>query len=280
MTWIDIVNRILKTDEMISMKAKLDEERASYQVLPDKKDLFNAFNLCPYHETKVVILGQDPYPEPSHPHGLAFSSLAKSTPASLSNIFREIWDELYKDQEIEQCFKSNDLTPWAKQGVLLINTCLTVRAGIPGSHLQLGWEFFTNEILAECNKHENSLVFMLWGAHAKKYANRITDPRHLILQSAHPSPMSVTGFFGNMHFRTAEVFLRKSFYNDLAIAIDLSIERERIKARTEKFLEKHGIAISKGNVMHIYNIMFEDIGLFFDELIPELKAKHTIDWRT
>jgi hypothetical protein len=182
---------------------------------------------------------------------------------------------------MEDCFKTNDLTKWASQGVLLLNTCLTVRSGEPGSHKDLGWDYFTDRIMQVLNKHNNAIVFMLWGAYAKKYANRIDDPRHLILQSAHPSPLSAhTGFNGNMHFRQAAVFLRKSFYQDLIITINLCVDRERIKARTEKFFEDNGIEITKGNIMHIYNTIFDDIGLFFDELIPPLQEKHLINWRT
>lgn len=279
--WKEILDTILSSEKMVEMKGKLDVERANFNILPEKKNMFNAFMLCPFDKLKVVILGQDPYPDPVHPHGLAFSSMSKQTPASLSNIFKEIHDELYPNEDIDECFKSNNLTSWAQQGILLMNTCLTVRAGEAGSHKDLGWDYFTNEIMEELNKYPTPLVFMLWGAHAKKYAGKITNPDHLVLQSAHPSPLSAhNGFTGNMHFRTASVFIRKEFYRNLIISINNSVDRDRLKRGTDRFFEEKGIVVQEGNIMHIYNVMFDDIGLFFDELIPELKSQHEINWRT
>lgn len=279
--WEDFIKDINSHATMVELKDKLDKERKEYNILPDRKDIFSAFQLCPYAGTKIVILGQDPYPDPKHPHGLAFSSKSPSTPSSLSNIFKEIRNELYPDVLIEEIFKSNNLTSWAKQGILLMNTTLTTREGSPGSHAELGWEYFTAEVMKALNNHPESLVFMLWGNHAKKYAQYIIRPDHLILNSAHPSGLSADrGFFGNMHFRTAESFLRRNFYLDISNVIHASLDQDRLHQITMKFFEKNGIEIKTGNVDNIYNIMFNDIGLFFDELIPPLKERHSINWRT
>jgi len=279
--WIDIVNDILALEDMSVLRAKLVEERTNFNILPEKKDLFNAFLTCPYGKTSVVILGQDPYPDPKHPHGLAFSSKSKERPASLVNIFKEIRDELYPGMLIEELFKSNDLTEWSKQGVLLLNTCLTVREGSPGSHKDLGWDVFTKAIMEELNQHPNSIVFMLWGSHAKAYSSMITNPSHLILTSAHPSPLSAEkGFFGNMHWRTASAFMRRNFYRMLSDELNMQMDQDRLKRRTQEFFESKGLKITSGNVEQVYRIMFEDIGLMFDSLIPDLQKMHQIDWRT
>lgn len=181
------------------------KEYAQELVYPPGKLIFNAFNLCPFHKTKVVIIGQDPYHGPGQAHGLCFSvNDGIPFPPSLVNIFKEIKQDLGTEPPT-----TGNLTRWAQQGVLLLNATLTVRAHQAGSHQRQGWETFTDaaiRILAEEKEH---LVFILWGAYAQKKGAFIDRNKHLVLTSAHPSPLSAwNGFFGNRHFsRTNEYLL-------------------------------------------------------------------------
>lgn len=181
------------------------KEYAQGLVYPPGKLIFNAFNLCPFHKTKVVIIGQDPYHGPGQAHGLCFSvNDGIPFPPSLVNIFKEIKQDLGTEPPT-----TGKLTRWAQQGVLLLNATLTVRAHQAGSHQRQGWETFTDaaiRILAEEKEH---LVFILWGAYAQKKGAFIDRNKHLVLTSAHPSPLSAwNGFFGNRHFsRTNEYLL-------------------------------------------------------------------------
>ena len=173
------------------------DEYAHGPVYPPGKLIFNAFDLCPFDKVKVVIIGQDPYHEPGQAHGLCFSvNDGVPFPPSLRNIFKEISDDLGKPVP-----PSGDLTRWARQGVLLLNATLTVRAGVAGSHQGRGWEEFTDAVIRELNAGRDGLVFILWGGYAKKKGAMIDRSRHLVLSSAHPSPLSAyNGFFGNHHF--------------------------------------------------------------------------------
>ena len=173
------------------------DEYAHGPVYPPGKLIFNAFDLCPFNKVKVVIIGQDPYHEPGQAHGLCFSvNDGVPFPPSLRNIFKEISDDLGKPVP-----PSGDLTRWARQGVLLLNATLTVRAGMAGSHQGRGWEEFTDAVIRELNTGRDGLVFILWGGYAKKKGAMIDRSRHLVLSSAHPSPLSAyNGFFGNHHF--------------------------------------------------------------------------------
>ena len=173
------------------------DEYAHGPVYPPGKLIFNAFDLCPFNKVKVVIIGQDPYHEPGQAHGLCFSvNDGVPFPPSLRNIFKEISDDLGKPVP-----PSGDLTRWARQGVLLLNATLTVRAGMAGSHQGRGWEEFTDAVIRELNTGRDGLVFILWGGYAKKKGAMIDRSRHLVLSSAHPSPLSAyNGFFGNHPF--------------------------------------------------------------------------------
>ena len=173
------------------------DEYAHGPVYPPGRLIFNAFDLCPFDKVKVVIIGQDPYHEPGQAHGLCFSvNDGVPFPPSLRNIFKEISDDLGKPVP-----PSGDLTCWARQGVLLLNATLTVRAGMAGSHQGRGWEEFTDAVIRELNAGRDGLVFILWGGYAKKKGAMIDCSRHLVLSSAHPSPLSAyNGFFGNHHF--------------------------------------------------------------------------------
>ena len=180
------------------------QEYGHATVYPPGKLIFNAFDLCPFDKVKVVIIGQDPYHEPGQAHGLCFSVQdGVQFPPSLRNIFKEISDDLGKPVP-----ESGDLTRWARQGVLLLNATLTVRAGQAGSHQGKGWEEFTDAVIRELNSSRDGLVFILWGGYAKKKGAIIDRSRHLVLSSAHPSPLSAyNGFFGNHHFSQANQWL-------------------------------------------------------------------------
>ena len=179
-------------------------EYARGTVYPPGGLIFNAFDLCPFDKVKVVIIGQDPYHEPGQAHGLCFSvQEGVQFPPSLRNIFKEISDDLGKPVPV-----SGDLTRWARQGVLLLNATLTVRAGQAGSHQGRGWEEFTDAAIRELNSGRDGLVFILWGGYAKKKGAIIDRTRHLVLSSAHPSPLSAyNGFFGNHHFSLTNKWL-------------------------------------------------------------------------
>ncbi len=171
---------------------------------PHPKNLFRAFDATPFEAVKVVIVGQDPYPNPGQANGLAFAVNPEvPEPPSLKNIFREIEQEFGRPPHAKR-----DLLHWAQQGVLLLNAVLTVRPGEPASHRGKGWEEFTNAVLRALNDRKNHLVFLLWGADARKKKALIDPARHLILEAAHPSPLSAErGFFGCGHFRKANEYL-------------------------------------------------------------------------
>ncbi len=182
----------------------LDHAYATEDVLPPRDRIYTALELCPFHATRVVILGQDPYPTPGHAHGLAFSvNPSVRLPGSLRNIFKEITADLGTTT-----LPNGDLRPWAQQGVLLLNTILTVRAHAPLSHANCGWEPLTDAILHTLAHTRDHLVFMLWGAKAQAKATLIPPDRHLILRAPHPSPLSArTGFFGSHPFSQANTYL-------------------------------------------------------------------------
>ncbi len=174
-------------------------------VYPDQYDIFNALRYTTYSGVRVVILGQDPYHGPNQAHGLSFSvKQGIQPPPSLVNIYKEIQSDL----GIDNLGKHGELTNWAKQGILLLNTVLTVRAGEANSHKGKGWEQFTDSVIQLLNLREDPIVFLLWGANAAKKQELITNPCHLILKAAHPSPLSAhKGFFGCRHFSQTNNFL-------------------------------------------------------------------------
>ena len=182
----------------------LTNEYKTKTIYPDKYDIFNALHFTSYKDIKVVILGQDPYHGPGQAHGLSFSvNPGIKIPPSLLNIYKELNSDL-------GCYIPNNgyLKKWADQGVLLLNTSLTVRAGEANSHKSIGWEIFTDRIISLVNEKEDPVVFLLWGNNAIKKKNLITNKRHLILTSAHPSPLSASrGFFGSKPFSKINNFL-------------------------------------------------------------------------
>jgi uracil-DNA glycosylase len=180
------------------------EEYKSQQIYPPIQDIFNAFEYCSFENTKVVIIGQDPYHGAGQANGLCFSVRpGVAMPPSLVNIFKEIKDDLGKEIP-----PNGDLQRWAQQGVLLLNATLTVRASTPGSHQKKGWESFTDAVIKVLNEVKSGLVFILWGAYAQKKGAIIDKHRHLVLSSPHPSPFSAyNGFFGNKHFSKTNQYL-------------------------------------------------------------------------
>lgn len=184
----------------------LDEEYAQKTIYPPREDVFTCFTSCPLQDVKVVILGQDPYHQPLQAHGLCFSvRKGVPVPRSLKNIYRELKDDLGVDAPSHGC-----LLEWARQGVFLMNTVMTVREGEAYSHNKKGWEVFTDTVISVLNEQEQGIVFVLWGNHAQKKARLITGAQHRIIQSAHPSPLSASrGFFGSKPFSTINTCLKE-----------------------------------------------------------------------
>jgi uracil-DNA glycosylase len=182
----------------------IKDEYRNFSIYPPGGLIFNAFDICPFEKVKAVIIGQDPYHGPGHAHGLCFSVKdGVEFPPSLINIFKEINSDLDLPRPM-----SGDLTRWARQGVLLLNATLTVRAHQAGSHQKKGWEEFTDHVINVLNSEKMNIVFFLWGAYAQKKGESIDRSRHLVLESVHPSPLSASkGFFGNRHFSRCNDYL-------------------------------------------------------------------------
>lgn len=210
--WDELLAGEFEKPYYLALRGFLKSEYSGFTIYPDMYDIFNALRLTPYSDVKAVILGQDPYHEPKQAHGLAFSvQNGVEPPPSLKNIYKELNTDLGLPIPT-----TGDLTCWAKQGVLLLNTSLTVRRGQANSHQGKGWEVFTDHIIALLNEREKPLVFILWGANARKKTALITNPRHLILTSAHPSPLSAyNGFFGCRHFSKCNHFLRENGISEI-----------------------------------------------------------------
>lgn len=202
--WDNIIGGEFEKEYYLKLRMFLKEEYANHRVFPDMYDLFSALKATPYSKVKVVILGQDPYHEEGQAHGMAFSvKPGIAIPPSLLNMYKELKNEL--GLEIP---KTGYLMPWAQQGVLLLNTVLTVREGNANSHQNKGWEIFTDEIIKKLNERSDSVIFLLWGNNARKKAELITNTRHHILEAAHPSPLSASrGFLGCGHFKKANEIL-------------------------------------------------------------------------
>ena len=205
MTWTEILAPIKNTEYFTTLWEKVKEEYQTTKCFPPKNQIFRAIELTPFEEVKVVIIGQDPYHNDNQANGLCFSVSDKVTaPPSLKNIFKELEDDLGIKKT------SNELEMWAKQGVLLLNATLTVRAHEANSHKDLGWEQFTDFIIKEISDKKENVVFVLWGAFAQKKVGLIDASKHFIIQSAHPSPFSVhKGFFGSRPFSKINQFLKE-----------------------------------------------------------------------
>lgn len=205
--WDELLADEFKKDYYIQLRKFLISEYNSRRIFPPMNDIFNALRYTSYSDVKAVIIGQDPYHEIGQAHGLCFSVReGVAPPPSLVNIFKEIQNELGISPP-----KSGELTKWAKNGVLLLNAVLTVREGAANSHKGKGWEQLTDRVIELLNKREQPIVFLLWGRNARDKARLVTNPQHLVLQCAHPSPLSAfNGFFGCGHFCKANEFLEKN----------------------------------------------------------------------
>lgn len=203
--WTEILKEEFEKDYYICLRDFLTEEYADQKIYPPKEDVFNALRYSAYGDTKVVILGQDPYHQPGQAHGLCFSvNKGVKIPPSLVNIYKELQTDLGINPP-----EHGYLADWAKQGVLLLNATLTVRDSQPNSHKNKGWEIFTDRVIEALNKREIPMVFILWGANARAKEELITNPAHMILSGAHPSPLSAyNGFFGGQYFSRANRFLQ------------------------------------------------------------------------
>lgn len=205
-SWKDRLNGEFEKPYFSALTDAVRSEYTSFQCYPPARLVFNAFNLCPFHRVKVVIIGQDPYHEPGQAHGLSFSVMdGMPFPPSLQNIFKEIHDDLGKDIPM-----SGNLSRWAEQGVLLLNATLTVRAHQANSHAQLGWQTFTDAAIRALASEREHLVYMLWGGFARGKAYMIDKSRNLVLESVHPSPLSANrgGWFGLHQFSKCNEYLK------------------------------------------------------------------------
>lgn len=203
--WETILQGEFQKEYYQRLRRFLINEYKTQTVYPNMYNIFNALKYTSYEDVKVVIIGQDPYHQPNQAHGLAFSVLkGNRVPPSLQNVFKELKD----DVGVDNLGKHGELTEWAKEGVLLLNSVLTVRDSCPNSHKGMGWENFTDDVIQILNQREKPIVFILWGGNARAKARLITNPNHLVLQSVHPSPLSAyNGFFGSRPFSKANDFL-------------------------------------------------------------------------
>ena len=203
--WKAVLADEVKKTYFQQLKEFVDAERAEHHVFPPESDVFNAFNLTPYERVSVLLLGQDPYHDDGQAHGLCFSVRPGLTPPpSLRNVFKELHDDL-------GCTipKNGYLVPWAEQGVLLLNAVLTVRAHMPTSHKDKGWETFTDAVIRKLDARPRPLVFLLWGAYAQKKIKLIDTNRHRIVTAAHPSPLSFKKFLGSKCFSAVNTALEE-----------------------------------------------------------------------
>lgn len=227
--WNNQLGDEFKKDYMLSLREFLANRKQQGAIIyPPGSQWFAALNTTPFDQVKVVILGQDPYHGPGQAHGLCFSVLPNiKVPPSLANIYKELKSDLGIDQPNHGC-----LTSWAEQGVLLLNATMTVEQGQAGAHQGKGWETFTDTIINKLNQHRQGVVFMLWGSYAQKKASMIDAERHLVLQSAHPSPLSAyRGFFGCKHFSKANDYLQGQGLEP--IDWQLPQQKERVQERLD-----------------------------------------------
>lgn len=205
-SWASILEHEFAQEYFTQIERKVDEQRHTTTIYPSEENVFQAFKLTTFDQLKVVIIGQDPYHGPNQAHGLAFSvPEGQKIPPSLKNIFTELLTDVEKFPP-----HHGNLTSWAEQGVLLLNTALTVEAHKAGSHSKIGWHTFTQNIINALSQKKQHLVFILWGNHAQSLEKHIVTNEHLILKSAHPSPLSAhSGFWNNKHFSQSNSYLQQ-----------------------------------------------------------------------
>lgn len=211
-SWDSLLADQFQQEYYLQLREFLKSEYRTRRIYPPMGDIFNALRETPYEKVKAVILGQDPYHQPGQAHGMCFSvKKGVEPPPSLKNIFKELEAELGITPP-----DHGELTKWAQEGVLLLNTVLTVRESAPASHRGKGWELLTDRVIQLLNQRPEPIVFLLWGSHARAKKELITNPQHLILEAAHPSPLSAyNGFFGCGHFKKANEFLKEPIDWDL-----------------------------------------------------------------
>lgn len=209
--WDKVLSDIMSSDYFKALMERIDEEYKTKTIYPSKENLFKALVNTDYKDVKVVIVGQDPYHGEGEAMGLSFSvNDGIKLPPSLKNIYKELFEDLGVTR------LSGDLTDWTKQGVLLLNSTLTVVKDSPASHAKLGWDKFTDEIIKKVNEKDTPVVFILWGNFAKTKKELITNPKHLIIESNHPSPFSARkGFFGSKPFSKTNEFLKKNSIEEI-----------------------------------------------------------------
>ena len=205
--WDEVLSVVWNSDGFKRFMAKVKEEYSKYTCYPEYNNIFNALKQTPFKDVKVVIIGQDPYHGEGEAHGLSFSvQKGVKLPPSLQNIFKELYDDLGIPPS-----KCGDLTPWAHEGVLLLNSILSVRKDSPLSHKDLGWQLLTDHIIKLINLKKEHCVFILWGSFARSKKALITNKNHLVIESTHPSPFSArSGFFGSKPFSKANDYLKKN----------------------------------------------------------------------
>lgn len=219
MNWVEIISKEKQKPYFQQILATLESENSQGKtIFPSKEDIFNAFKFTEFENLKIVILGQDPYHNHKQAHGLAFSvQKGVDVPPSLRNMYKELEASI---EGFKAPFHGN-LVKWAEQGVFLLNTTLTVAAHNANSHKDIGWETFTNSVIEQISTHKKNVVFMLWGAHARKKKTLIDGSKHLILESSHPSPLSAyRGFLGCNHFVSANKYLAKNNLQEIDWILD------------------------------------------------------------
>jgi len=212
-SWKKILSEEFKKSYFTDLVAFVKEEYKNHIIYPKGSEIFKAFDACSMDEVKVVIIGQDPYHGEGQANGLCFSvAKGMKVPPSLKNIYKELLSDVEKEIPAH-----GDLSDWSRQGVLLLNATLTVRAKTPGSHQKKGWEEFTDAVIQQINAQKENVVFMLWGAYAQKKGAVIDREKHLVLSSPHPSPFSAhKGFLGNSHFSQCNAFLKSKDRKEIA----------------------------------------------------------------
>ncbi|PID32654.1 uracil-DNA glycosylase [Candidatus Saccharibacteria bacterium] len=216
-TWREFVENEAQKSYFRQLMNRVDAEREKYDIYPERKDMFSCFGACPLDKLKVVIIGQDPYHGPGQAHGMSFSVRpGVAQPPSLKNIFKELNTDIGCDIP-----ESGFLWPWGERGVLMMNTSWSVRRSQPGSHANYGWMEFSENLLEMLNQLDRPIVFILWGAHAQKIGQKIDNPSHLKIASAHPSPFSANrGFFGSKPFSRANQFLKENDLGEIDWCLD------------------------------------------------------------
>ncbi len=204
--WETVLEKEFSAPYFAELWKQVEEEYEKGPVYPAKENIFNALCYTPYHEVKILLLGQDPYHGYGQAHGLAFSvQPGVALPPSLQNMYKELVNDVGIQMPQTGC-----LIPWAEQGVMLLNTVLTVRESEPNSHKKMGWIQFTDSVISALNERKDPVIFLLWGANAKEKLPLITNPQHFVLSAPHPSPLSATrGFFGCRHFSKANEILKR-----------------------------------------------------------------------